>query len=100
METDDKEPQLPSLKEMIGKLIVARIPALDNENMVFVRLHKVEPSGLWVESHFYNQEMLEKFDMPVSSTTLVLFVPYSSIDYIVSSIRTIALSETAFGLGE
>lgn len=100
MRTDDKGPELRSLTEMIGELIMARIPALDAENMVFVRLHKVESSGIWVESHCYNQEMLEKFDMPVSATTLVLFVPFSSIAYIVSSIRTIALSETALGLGE
>jgi len=34
------------LRHIIGKFIVARIPALDRENMVLVRLHKVEESGI------------------------------------------------------
>lgn len=35
---------------MSGKFIVARIPALDRENLVLVRLHKVEVAGIWIES--------------------------------------------------
>ena len=85
---------------MIGEFIVARIPALDKEGMVFVRLHKVEASGIWIESHTYNQEMLERFDMPISTTTLILFVPFAAISYVVASVETIALSEPGLGLTE
>jgi hypothetical protein len=92
------EPSVKSLTEMIGDLIVARIPVLDEENKIVVRLHKVEQSGIWVESHAFNESMLEEYDMPVSVTSLLLFIPFSGIDYILSSIQTIALSETAFGL--
>ena len=85
---------------MIGKFIVTRIPALERENMVLVRLHKVEESGIWVESQSFNETMLQKFGMAASATTLVLFVPFSGIDFIVSSVGTIVLSEKAFGIGE
>jgi hypothetical protein len=89
-----------SLKEMIGELIVARIPVLNKDDMVFVLLHKVEASGIWVQSHSFNQDLLEKHDTAVSTTTLLLFVPYTSIDYIVASIEGIVLSEAALGLKE
>jgi hypothetical protein len=92
------QPTVLSLREMVGTLIVARIPALDKENNVFVRLHSVERSGIWVESKTFNQEMLEKYDVPASITTLVLFIPFSGIDYIISSVECVALSETALGL--
>jgi hypothetical protein len=92
------EPLVKSLTEMIGDLIVTRIPVLDKENKIVVRLHKVEEGGIWVESQAFNEAMLEEYEMPVSVTSLLLFIPFSGIDYIVSSIHTIALSETAFGL--
>jgi hypothetical protein len=88
------------LRHMIGKFIVAHIPALDRENMVLVRLHKVEESGIWVESQSFNETMLHKFGMAASTTTLVIFVPFSRIEFIVSSVSSISLSEAAFGLGE
>lgn len=55
-----EQPTVLSLREMVGTLILARIPVLDKENNVFVRLHRVEMSGIWVESKTFNQEMLEK----------------------------------------
>jgi hypothetical protein len=94
------EADVPHLRDMVGKLIVARIPVLDSENMVFVQLLRLEAAGLWIESHRFNAEMLEHFDMPVSSTTLVLFVPFCAISYIVSSMETVVLSEHALGLKE
>jgi hypothetical protein len=88
------------LRHMIGKFIVTRIPALDRENMFLVRLHKVEESGIWVESQSFNETMLQKFGMAASAMTLVLFMPFSGIEFIFSSVGTIVLSEKAFGIGE
>ena len=93
-----ERPTVLSLREMVGTLIVARIPVLDKDNNVFVRLHRVETGGIWVESKTFNQEMLEKYEIPVSITTLVLFVPFCRIDYIISSVECVSLSETALGL--
>jgi len=87
-----------SLREMVGTLIVARIPVLDKDNNVFVRLHRVEMAGIWVESKTFNQEMLEKYEIPASITTLVLFIPFCRVDYIIASVECVSLSETALGL--
>jgi hypothetical protein len=72
---------------MLGKFIVARIPALDRENNVFVRLHRVEMAGIWIESKTFNQEMLEKYDIAASITTLVLFIPFNGLEYVISSVE-------------
>lgn len=88
------------LREMIGTLIVARIPVLDQEEMVTVRLHKVEASGVWVESQDFNEAMLKRVGMAASTTSLVLFIPFSGIDFIVASLSSTALSEAALGLAE
>jgi hypothetical protein len=90
----------PQLRNMLGKLIVARIPALDRENMVLVRLHTVEASGIWIESQKFNETMLQNLGIVASVTTLVLFVPFSDVDFIISSVGSIVLSEKAFGIGE
>ena len=95
-----EQPTVLSLREMVGTLIVARIPALDKENNVFVRLHKVEMSGIWVESKTFNQDMLEKYEIPASITTLLLFIPFCGIEYIISSVERVSLSETALGLSD
>ena len=95
-----EQPTVLSLREMVGTLIVARIPTLDKENNVFVRLHRIEMSGIWVESKTFNQDMLEKYEIPASITTLVLFIPFSGIDYIISSVECVSLSETALGLND
>lgn len=95
-----EQPTVLSLREMVGTLIVARIPVLDKENNVFVRLHRVEMSGIWVESKTFNQDMLEKYEIPASITTLVLFIPFSGIEYIISSVECVSLSETALGLSD
>jgi hypothetical protein len=92
------QPPVLSLRKMVGTLIVARIPALDKENNVFVWLHRVEMGGIWVENKTFNQEMLKKYEVPASITTLVLFIPFSGVDYIISSVECVAWSETALGL--
>lgn len=92
------QPTVLRLREMVGTLIVARIPALDKDNDVFVRLHRVDIGGIWLESKTFNQEMLEKYEIPASITTLVLFIPFSGIGYIIASVDRVTLSEAALGL--
>jgi hypothetical protein len=83
---------------MVGKIIIARIPPLDPENMLLVKLHGIEPNGVWVESQDFTDAMMQKCHMATSVTTLLLFVPFPSIAYIVGSIDELSLSEAAFGL--
>ena len=64
----------PLLRDMLGKIIVARIPALDRENMVLVRLHTVEASGIWIESQKFNETMLQNLGIVASVTTLACII--------------------------
>ena len=88
----------PRLKSMVGEMIIARIPALDQDELSLVKLHGIEANGLWIESQDFTDSMMKKCNLAASSTTTVLFVPFSSIDFIVGAYRSLALSETAFGL--
>ena len=89
-----------SLKSMIGEMIVARIPALDTDDMSLVKLHGVEANGIWIESHDFTQSMMNRCDLAISETTTILFVPFSSVEYIVDAYRSTSISEFAFGVTE
>lgn len=41
---------ITSLKNLVGQMVIARIPAINADDMRRVRLHAVEPTGVWVES--------------------------------------------------
>ena len=87
-----------TLKSMVGEIIMARIPALDKEEMVLVRLHMVEASGIWVESQDFTETVMSRCEIAASRTTVLMFVPFQGVDFILGSIDSIALSEKAFGL--
>ena len=87
-----------SLKSMVGEMIIIRIPALNQDEMSLVKLHGVEANGLWVESQDFTDSMMKKCNLAASITTVLLFVPFSSIEFIVGRYHSFALSETAFGL--
>jgi hypothetical protein len=89
-----------SLKSMVGEMIILRAPVLDPEEMSLVKLHAVESSGLWIESQNFTDAMRKKLQLSSSATTLVLFVPFQSIQFIVGSKNSLCLSETAFGLSD
>jgi hypothetical protein len=86
------------LKCLEGSMIVAFIPALDRKELSLVRLHKVEPAGIWIESQEFTERMMKQFAAAVSQTTLLMFVPFHGVSYIVSSIKAVSLSEEALGL--
>jgi hypothetical protein len=88
----------PALKGMVGKVIIVRIPTLDRDGTSLVRLHGVESNGIWVESQDFTEAMMQKFKLATSTTTLLLFIPYHAIEYIVGSINVMSLSESALGL--
>lgn len=86
------------LSSMVGEMIVARIPVLHKTDLVLVRLHAVEPTGIWVEHQGYTNHMMKHFGMHSSCSTLILFVPFQSIEFILGSLESLSLSEQAFGL--
>lgn len=89
-----------SLKSMIGEMIILRVPVLDPGEMSLVKLHAVESSGIWIESQDLTDAMMKKLQLTASSTTLVLFVPFQSVEFIVGSKNSLCLSEKAFGLSD
>lgn len=87
-----------SLKNFVGEVVVARIPVLDADELSLVKLHGVDANGVWIENQEFTDSMLAKLKLASSKTTLVMFVPYHGIDYIVGSVDSFCLSESAFGL--
>jgi hypothetical protein len=87
-----------SLKSMVGEMIILRVPVLEPEEMSLVKLHAVETNGIWIESQEFTESMMKKLRFTTSATTLVLFVPYSGIDFVVGSVDSLCLSESALGL--
>jgi hypothetical protein len=88
------------LKSMVGEIIMARIPALDKEEMVLVTLHMVEAAGIWVESQDFTETVMSKCGIAASRTTVLMFVPFHGVDYILGSIDVMSLSERAFGVSD
>lgn len=88
------------LKSMVGEMIMARIPALNRDELSLVKLHGIEANGLWIESQDFTDAMMAKCKLSSSVTTPLLFVPFTSIEFVLGSLRSLSLSETAFGLSE
>jgi hypothetical protein len=88
------------LKSMVGEIIMARIPALDKEEMVLVKLHMVEATGIWVESQDFTETVMRRCGIAASRTTVLMFVPFASVGFVLGSIDSMSLSEKAFGVSD
>ena len=89
-----------TLQNMIGEVIMARIPLLDVDGMMLVKLHGVEANGLWIESQDLTNQLMEKFQVSSSRTTPLVFIPLDKVDFIIASLESLALSESAFGIAD
>jgi hypothetical protein len=89
-----------SLASMIGEVIIVRIPLLDAEGMTLVKLHGIEAHGIWIESQDVTNQLMEKFQFSSSRTTPLVFVPFEKVDFIIASLESLALSESAFGIAD
>ena len=87
-----------SLASMIGEIIIVRIPLLDAERMILVKLHGIELHGIWIESQDFTNHLMEKFHFSSSRTTPIVFVPFVKLDFIIASLDSLSLSESSFGL--
>lgn len=87
-----------SLASMIGEIIIVRIPLLDAERMILVKLHGIELHGIWIESQDFTNQLMEKFHFSSSRTTPIVFVPFVKVDFIIASLDSLSLSELSFGL--
>jgi hypothetical protein len=87
----------PSLQGLVGHKITALIPALHPSILTQVTIHAVEVGGIWIEHDPMTQKIMRDTKQAVSEKMVVLFVPYSGIDYVVGWIEKTSLSESAFG---
>ena len=77
---------------------MVRIPLLDTDGMILVKLHGVEAQGIWIESQEFTNRLMERFHFVSSRTTPLVFVPFDKVDLIIGSLDSLSLSEPALGL--
>jgi len=92
-----EKPVSCTLKSLEGTMVVASIPAL-GKDLCLVRLHKVESAGVWVESQRFTERLMTRCAVVMSKTTALMFVPFSGVSYLLSSVDRISLSERGLGL--
>jgi hypothetical protein len=84
----------PSLASLVGEVITIKAPALNDDKEFEVKLLAVEDSGLWIDYLDLNQAALKRFNVTTSRKTVIFFVPFSSISFVVESLDVPSLSET------
>jgi hypothetical protein len=89
-----------TLQNMVGEVVMARIPLLDADGMMLLKLHGVEANGLWVESQDFTNALMQKFQCFSSRTTPLVFIPFDKVDFILASLESLSLSEPAFGFSD
>lgn len=89
---------MPTLEGLIGHSIVIRSVPLHEEHPVKVKLVGIENGGLWIESQDATNHWLAEMKQQATPKTLVWFLPYAQIAWIMGSGDYPALSEKAFGL--
>jgi hypothetical protein len=94
-----ENPDLPSLQALVGNRTLVRIIAIDEHKPKVVKIVAVESSGIWIEAQDLIQDMMSRLKITATPKTLVFFVPFSGISWIMSSANYPALSEKGL-LGE
>jgi hypothetical protein len=84
----------PRLASLVGEVITIKVPSLNAEKEFDAKLHAAEESGLWIECLDINQAALKFFNVTSTPKTLIFFVPFSSISFVVESLDAPTLSET------
>jgi hypothetical protein len=84
------------LKELEGTVVAIIAPAvLGSTEMQKVKLHLVEDSGIWIESQSLTDKILQSQKVTMAPKTLVFFVPWSQITFVLSSLDMPSISERA-----
>lgn len=83
------------LKALEGELIAGRFYPIDPTTTQQVRLHKVEPYGIWIESQYITEKMLALANRTSAGQTPVIFLPWCQIGWIQHLVSVPALSDSA-----
>ena len=84
----------PNLDGLVGQTVGMMIPAFDPKQTMRVKIHCIEPSGIWIESQTMIEKMLATLGKTSGAATPLFFLPFSSIGFVVASIALPSLSET------
>jgi hypothetical protein len=84
---------MSSLGEMVGQEIVALVPVIDKVKLQKLKLHGVEVGGIWVESQTMSELLMETAGVTMSPKTVLFFLPFSQVVFVMASLDAPALSE-------
>jgi hypothetical protein len=89
---------MPKLSDYVGQTVLIRSIPVDEQRPTVVKLVDVEAGGIWIESQDLTDHWLAELKVTSSPKTLVWFLPYAKISWIMGSEDYPALSEKALGL--
>ena len=72
------------LEEMIGKTVLAVVPAMHATNLMPLKLHAVEECGIWVEHTEFTRELLAASGLDPAERKLI-FLPYVQVQLLLQS---------------
>jgi len=84
--------------DLIGQEVGLIIPRFHPEKIQSVKVIGVESGGVWIESQWLTNQLLEKFGVASAPRTAAVFVPYHQIAWGVTSVSGPSLHEKAFGV--
>ena len=87
---------MPSLEKLVGQVIIALVPIFHNTIFQKLKLHSVEPAGIWVESQSITNQILGMARVRASPKTMIFFLPFSQISFVMSSLDVPGLSDEEF----
>ena len=83
----------PTLNGLIGQIVGVKIPMLNEETEVRAKIHAVEVSGLWIECKEITEIFLGSAGKRAAPTTMVFFVPFQQIQFVIATIGIPSISE-------
>lgn len=86
---------MPSLNELIGQTIVALVPIFDPKIFKQFKLHAVETGGIWIENQEVTNTILGAAKRSAAPKTLIFFLPYQQISFVIGSLDVPSLSDQA-----
>jgi len=97
---------MPTLQELKGQRVLAKISGLIGQTdetgkaipAEILRLVEIEDAGIWVESERFTKYLLTLTKLSTTPRSVVFFVPFAKIDWILSSADYPSLLEKSFGL--
>jgi hypothetical protein len=84
-----------SFQDLIGKEIIALVPIFHKTLLQKMKLINVEPIGLWVESRTISDLMLKKIGFTYSPKSVVFFLPFHQITFVLESLDVPYISDEA-----